>query len=210
MFIDAQLQNDFDIPSISNKIISADIKILKEPADAIGKINSYVNFSALVEVNNPTFQWFNQKGEQMRGKCRSNLPIGPVKEEDFGFYRLEITDGVTKEAKLSRWVELKKSVPKTIQHQHYRQEILKPKLVGQTEGRSYVLGSTIIIGAQFENATTYQWFKDGTRLDGCTGTQLQISNATWENRGNYTLVAANTNGDQVEAIIPVHITDYMY
>ena len=146
LFIDAQLQNDFDIPSISNKIINAEIKILKEPADAIGKINSYVNFSALIQVNNPTFQWFNQKGEQMRGKCRSNLPIGPIKEKDFGFYRLEIMDGVTKEAKLSRWVELKKSVPKNIQHQYYRQETPKPKLVWQTEGRSYVLGSSGVLG----------------------------------------------------------------
>ena len=209
MYTDAILfQNDFDLTRSSKN--NAEIKILKEPADAIGKINSYVNFSALVEANNPTFQWYNQKGEQIRGKSRSNLPIGPVKEEDFGFYRLEIMDGVTKEAKLSRWVELKKSVPKNIQNQHYRQETPKPKLVGQTEGRSYVLGSTIIIGAQFENATTYQWFKDGMKLDGCTGTQLQITNATWENRGNFTLVAANTNGDQIEAIIPVHITDYMY
>lgn len=211
MFTDAiQAPNDFDIPSISNKIINPEIKILKEPADEIGKINSYINFSALVEANNPTFQWFNQKGEQMRGKCRSNLPIGPIKEEDFGFYRLEITDGDSKEAKLSRWVELKKSMPKTIQHQHqyYRQEIPKPKLVGQTEGRSYVLGSTIVIGAQFENAATYQWFKDGMRLDGCTGSELQITNATWENMGTFRLVAANTNGNQVEAIIPVYITDY--
>ena len=150
--------------------------------------------------------------------------LSAKKEEDFGFYRLEITDGVTKEAKLSRWVELKNPMPKTIQHQHqhqhqpqlyysnqqynYIQETPKPKLVWQAEGRSYVLGSTIIIGAQFENATTYQWFKDGMRLYGCTGNQLKITNAAWGNRGNFRLVAANTNGDKVEAIIPVFITNY--
>ena len=74
MYSDAfQVQNDFDLTRSSNAKINAKIKILKEPADAIGKINSYTIFLAKVQVNNPTYQWFNQKGEQIRGKCRSYL-----------------------------------------------------------------------------------------------------------------------------------------
>ena len=207
----------------------SEITILAEPNDVEGQIGSYVNLSARVEANNPTYQWYDKYGAQMPRMCRSNLTIGPIKEEDFGFYRMEVRDGLTNQAVLTRWAELKKAQPREIQsdmneyqqvepslirteplpqsspvqekrkiHTEYlpqhQLEQLTPVLLIQPEGGAYSRGSRITLTAHFENATHYQWCKDGVKLEGCVGNTLVINNANLENTGDYDLYASNHFG----------------
>ena len=52
-------------------------------------------------------------------------------------------------------------------------------------------GETIRLTADFENGKYYQWYQDGTRIEGCTGNTLIIENAIIENTGAFSLVVAN-------------------
>ena len=207
----------------------SEITILTEPIDVIARIGSYVNFCTKVEANKPTYQWYDKYGNQIPRMCRSNLTIGPIKEEDFGFYRLEIRDGKISQTVLTRWAELKKAQPRVTQsdmneyqqvepslirteplpqsspvqekrkiHTEYlpqhQLEQLTPVLLIQPEGGAYSRGSRITLTAHFENATHYQWYKDGVKLEGCVGNTLVINNANLGNTGDYDLYASNHFG----------------
>ena len=205
---------------------TSELNIIAEPIDAIGKIGSYVNFFARIQANNPQYQWYDKNGTPMPRMCKSTLTIGPVREEDFGFYRLEITDGITNQAVLTRWAELKKaqrrltqsdmneyqqvepslirteSLPQSSPVQTRRQytdfhtkpqQQPTPKLLIQPEGGAYSRGSRVTLTAHFENATHYQWYKDGVKLEGCVGNTLAITNAYLGNTGEYTIYAMNSN-----------------
>ena len=73
-------------------------------------------------------------------------------------------------------------------------EKLTPKLLIQPEGGVYSRGSRITLTAHFENATHHQWYKDGVKLEGCTGNTLIINNANPNNIGDYDLYASNNFG----------------
>ena len=213
---------------------NAEITILGGPFDVEGELRGYVNISARIEVNKPMYQWYHHSGRPMKYGCRSNITIGPIDEEDYGFYQLVITDGVTKQTKLTRWAELKKPtreqppIPSPLhsvsqvqdnihQPNHYvnsgkpinynpqplqapmslcpqncfYQQQLTPVLLIQPEGGAYSRGSRITLTAHFENATHYQWYKDGVKLEGCVGNTLVINNANLGNTGNYDIYAFN-------------------
>ena len=159
-----------------------EIKILSEPRDAEGRIGSYVNFSAVVQANNPQFQWYNKHGEPMPQQCRNNLTIGPVREEDFGFYRLEIIDGSTEQSMLTRWTELRKVRPRVHEYNAPRLQLIPT---------AHFLGPRIFLAAHFVNAASYQWSKDGVKLEGCVCNTLIYAHAI---AGEYSLVASNGYG----------------
>ena len=206
-----------------------EITILAEPIDVTARIGTYVNFYAKVEANKPKYQWYDKYGDSIERKCKSNLTFEPIKEEDFGFYRLEIIDEITNQAVLTRWAELKKAQPRVTQsdmneyqqvepslirteplpqsspvqekrkiHTEYlpqhQLEQLTPVLLIQPEGGAYSRGSRITLTAHFENATHYQWYKDGVKLEGCVGNTLFINNANLGNTGDYDLYASNHFG----------------
>ena len=89
-----------------------EITIMLEPFDIEGGIGRFINFSAIAEANKPSYQWFDKNGEPIQRRCQSNLTIGPIKEEDFGFYQLKIKDELTKQTVITRWTELKRETPK--------------------------------------------------------------------------------------------------
>ena len=168
------------------------INILTQPVDIACRIGTYANLSANVWSPNPSFQWFDQLGNPIQRGDSSCLPFGPVEIGDFGFYRLEIVDRETEEKLLTRWVELKNTgifvVPvlpsvEVISH--------KPILLSSSPGGSYKIGSTFTLNASFRNATAYQWYKDGERLEGCKGNTLVINNANMSNNGMFVLSATN-------------------
>ena len=84
--------------------------IIAEPNDRIGKIGSYIKFSTKVKANKPKYQWYNKYGRIPR-QCKRSIIIGPIKEEDFALYRLEIRDELTGQAVFTRWAALKKAQP---------------------------------------------------------------------------------------------------
>ena len=178
-----------------NRII---IKV--EPIDITAVVGSYVNLSVVIKSPCPTFQWYNRLGERIPGKTDSNLFIGPIGEEDFGFYRLEIADKYLNQIMLSRWVELKNPNPP----RQYTQPIA-PKLLEAPKGGVFMRGSTVNLTGYFANASHYQWYKDGAILTGCDGNNLMISNSGVHNTGQYVLLAANEANQFVQVSVNVMI-----
>ena len=183
------------IPSTATQGIS----ILVEPIDVTTQEGSYVNLSAVIKAQRPTYQWYNQDGKPIENKCENNLLIGPITRKEFGFYRLSILDEFTNQRVLTRWVEIKSATEEikynkkqNIQNiQTYTDNKKAPKLIVQPKGGIFRKGDSIDLIAHFENAVYYQWYKDGEKLEGCTGNTLLITNALTANTGTYVLLASN-------------------
>ena len=196
-----------------------EITIKQQPMDTIGRIGAYLNFPVIVEANDPLYQWYDTNGKAMPRMCKSILAIGPIKEEDFGFYQLRIWEKYTGKTASTRWVELKRAKPRNTQsdlntnqqvepnvppqpfpvqarkeYSSCQTQQLTPVLLTQPEGGAYSRGSNITLTAHFENATHYQWYKDGVKLEGCVGNTLAITNAKLGNTGDYTIYAMNSSG----------------
>ena len=186
------------------------ISILIEPIDVTAREGSYVNLSAAIKAQKPSYQWYNKEGKPIKDKCENNLFIGPISKTDFGFYRLSIFDEVTNQRLLTRWVEIKNS-KQEINHSQkqniksYTYNRTAPKLIVEAKGGVYIKGETINLTAHFENAMYYQWYKDGIMLESCIGNTLLITDAVIANTGTYILLASNehnlTNQMQVRVVI---------
>ena len=168
---------DSERNEFSYKLPVQKITIVSEPIDVTTELGSYVNLSAKIIASNPYFQWYNVYGQQIPNKNHSNIFIGPLKQEDFGFYRLEVINTLTGEKALTRWVEIKIQVR------------AKPRIL-QEICCICLSEKTALLSAYFENASSYQWYKDGRRLTGCTGNNLEIHNTDWST-GVYVLGATN-------------------
>ena len=195
------------IPSKGNDFIESSspkedgITIIAEPVDVVGSINLYINISAKVKAEKPIFQWFNKYGTPILNQCKGNITIGPISDDDFGFYRLQITDEKSNETKLTRWAELKEFQKPEFKLQYpfqpqgqrsdYIQPELEPKVLTEPIGGAFKKGERITLLAHFENARDYQWYKDGVKLAGCNGNTLIINNAYPMNAGEFELVAKN-------------------
>ena len=162
------------------------LKISVEPSVVTCQIGSSINIVATVNSSNTSYQWYNEEGNPIATQSVNNLFFKSVQMKDFGFYRLEIVDLKTGQRVMSRWAEVKRSVIGT--------ETIKPSkpiLLSSSPGGSYRIGSTLTLNASFRNATAYQWYKDGERLEGCKGNTLMITNANMSNNGIYVLSATN-------------------
>ena len=177
-----------------SRIYNSELSIKIQPFDVATKIGAYINLSAVVQSPQPSYQWYNQSGQRIPNKNQSNLLISPVKESDFGFYKLEIVDLITNQRALTRWVEIKNANPIYFDRKPEQTNGMPPQLLAQHQGGLYQKGSTVELTGHFENATAYQWFKDGMELSGCTGNSLKIVDSHLYNTGNYILRASNSYG----------------
>ena len=190
-----------NIPSISNSL-----QILVQPVDITCSLGNSVNLSAVVNSYNPSYQWYDRFGKPINMQTNSNLFLRSVRNEDFGFYTLEIVDLTTREKVLTRWVEIKRNVIGTETIKTPQTTTSKPILLSSSPGGSYRIGSTLTLNACFRNATAYQWYKDGDRLEGCTGNSITIHNANVYNSGQYMLAALNgTNSRVMELTGPIKV-----
>ena len=83
------------------------LKILKQPGDVECSLGSSVILSAAVSCCKPSFQWYDQYGGRIPKQNYSSLILRSVRNEDFGFYRLEIIDLALQQKVLTRWVEIR-------------------------------------------------------------------------------------------------------
>ena len=196
--------------NIINQVQHSGISILVEPVDITALEGAYINISAVIRATNPSYQWYNQKGIAIANKCETYLSIGPIAQKDFGFYRLSIIDQITNERVLTRWVEVKQENSR-ISHntnqmiQPYTDNRTTPQRIIQPQGGIFRKGANINLTAHIENASYYQWYKDGTRLDGCTGNTLIITNAVLANSGTYILLASNEHNLTIQTQVGVVI-----
>ena len=191
--------------SCQNKKIDEELSINIEPIDITTNIGAYVTLSAVVKSQRPSFQWFNKFGQKIPNKNESTFFIGPVKESDFGFYKLEIVDLITNQRALTRWVEVKQANQTSFEQKPQIPNGMLPKLVTTPQGGIYRVGNTVELTGHFENATHYQWFKEDMELTGCTGNSLIIVNSNLYNTGRYTLRASNSYGNKTTQQIHVSI-----
>ena len=174
------------------------LKILIEPENISCSIGDYANLSAVVKCHHPSYQWYNEFGSRIPMQTNGNLFLGPIKAEDFGFYRLEIVDITTDERVLTRWVELMNKDPIGTE--------TKPIFVTSSAGGSYRIGSTFTLTAYFRNATYHQWYKDGKMLESCTENSLNVHNINMASSGEYVLAAINGTKDwKMELTAPIRV-----
>lgn len=191
--MDASLSNSNYI--LSSPRLQPRIQIISQPTDVETSVGFHITISANVETElAPQFQWYDEKGRRILAKCQNSLTLGPMRERDFGFYRLLVGNGSTDETVLTRWVEVRKShfnnrIP---QHGHLQANRSELRVVEPLKGGCFRQGWNISQTAHFENATYYQWYKDGVELKGCIGNTLHIRNVNSGNSGLYALQASNS------------------
>ncbi|KAI6659195.1 hypothetical protein LOD99_14869 [Oopsacas minuta] len=171
--------------------------IISEPGDVTTKVGNFIKLSTIITSPNPSYQWYDGSGRPIPNKTQSTLFIGPVKEEDFGFYKLEIIDRTTGEKKYTSWVEVKKC-----EQTFYP---TKPRVTVTPRGGLFRRGDTVRLYGSFENAVYYQWYKDGHMIEGCTNTNLSIRSCNSSSSGRYVLMAWNTFGTETTQEVDVMI-----
>ena len=186
------------------------ISILQEPQDICAIIGDYVNFIAKVHCSGyATFQWYNGSGYPVYNKISSNLFLGPIQHRDFGSYQLKTFDPLTNECILTRWVTLKKREihPPKYCPLKLHTNPSKPRQITELEGGDYCQGDTVVLCAEFENATSYNWYKDGRKLEFCGENTLVIHSANRNNTGVYEIGAVNDRSGLMvtsEASVYIH------
>ena len=68
------------------------------------------------------------------------------------------------------------------------------------------LGMTVSLAVEASNATTYQWYKDGNRLDWATGATLVLTNIQPPRIGDYRAVVGNALGSVTSSVATLAIT----
>ena len=81
------------------------LKILSQPKFQYASIGTKVEFVIEALGMDLTFQWYNDDGLAMPGANSYVLSIGPLRKEQFGFYRVRVRDCFGSYL-LSDWVEL--------------------------------------------------------------------------------------------------------
>ena len=136
-----------------------------------------------------------------------------ISVEYLGFIHFQIKNEANKQTKLSKFSKQKNTPPPILKADSQEQEGIElqtPLLIDNPKGGIYEPGREIILEGRFQNATSYQWYKDGTELKGCKEETLVISNATRDDTGRYVLSAFNYNGSadsdiRIIAVIPKHV-----
>ncbi len=70
-----------------------------------------------------------------------------------------------------------------------------PVITQQPQDQTVCQGSTASFSVTAQNATAYQWFKDGSPINGATSNQLTIDNVTPDDAGEYFCKVSNQYGD---------------
>ena len=182
------------------------ISITNEQQNILAAVDERIIIS--FRVSSPYFlslQWFGGNCLPIASQNKSSLVFIEVKEEDFGWYRRLISDCLNGESVFTKWVELKKrpqqpsyiapAVCSCCRHQspdyNPNSSVSTPSLVKPLKGGSYVSGNDIVLNARFNNATTYQWYKNDEILNGQTRDSLITIDADREDSGVYTVKATN-------------------
>ena len=172
------------------------ISIITEPADVTVPMGVRVTLSAHILVQKPQYQWYNSRGEAIPHANHYELTFDSVTEEDFGFYRLKITEESTRQTVLTRWVELKREISPVNYEDTIIGELCRPKLLEGPAGGLYQRGCSVMLISKFENATHYQWYRNNRKvgMPNSTVDSLTIDNIDVQHEGTYLITASNMNG----------------
>ncbi|MBT3913344.1 MAG: hypothetical protein HOF22_09135 [Verrucomicrobia bacterium] len=123
-----------------------------------------------------SYQWC-QDGVVLEGQTQDTLDLAGLKLPEAGSYTVEVSNeaGITNSQAVDVLVLTPLAVTK------------------QPEGQLVVAGTLVVLDvvANGSNPVGYQWYLDGTAVDGATGSSLQISNVSVANQGAYHAVLSN-------------------
>ena len=160
---------------------SNQLTILRQPKNlqvAIGK-RAVFDVSVLTG-GDPLYQWFfNDKA--IPGQTSANLVIDPVRNEDFGGYK----------------VEVRNSENQVVSETAVLSEILTPPVLVWTSGNQAVAtGTAVTLAADFSGSRplTYSWTKNGLPISVSNEPSLVFPTPSTGDAGSYRLTATNSTG----------------
>ena len=152
--------------------------ILTQPEGGFASLGG--EFVLSVEANGSgdvTYQW-RVDGVVLEGETKNVLRLSELKLSDAGAYSVEVVNeaGIT----MSDEAEVQVLIPVTMIEHPQNQSVLEGSLV---------LFEAVMSGS---NPIAYQWYFDGSPIEGAVGASLRIENSSSESEGDYYLVASNS------------------
>ena len=155
--------------------VNVPISILEQPQSQSAGVGSTINFRVTARGTAPLrYQW-RRNGANIFGAMSSTLIIPDVQSDDAGNYTVVITNNFS--AITSQIAVLTVQVP--------------PNIVQHPQSLTVPAGSSATFSVLAENATIYQWFKNGTAIPNATNTFYAIPNAQATDAGGYSVAVSN-------------------
>ena len=166
------------------------IRITKQPASQNINEDAAVTFSVTVTGTEPQYQWF-KDGTAIEGASAAAYTIPAVKTEDEGTYSVTVSNAVNLVISEGAALTVNEKIRITTQ----------PAAQTINEDDS-VTFSVAVTGAEPQ----YQWFKDGTAIEGASAAAYTIPVVKSEDAGIYTVKISNSfsSAESVEAQLTVN------
>lgn len=165
---------------ISVRVYSAPV-FTRQPASQTVEAGRAAILSVSAQgYNTPTLQWYGPNGASIPGGTSSTLTVTGFSGEKAGSYYAVATNesGSTTSEKATL------SLPGVVAG--------KPLIVAQPQSQSVVVGGTVTFSVRANEATQYQWRKNGVSIPGATGTDLVLSKVSSVDFASYSVLVSNS------------------
>jgi len=159
-------------------VVVAAPDILTQPEGGFASLGgAFVMSIEAMGSGDVTYQW-RMDGVVQEGKTQSVLSLADLKLSDAGAYAVEVVNeaGIT----MSEDAELQVLIPVTV--------------IEQPQNQSVVAGSLVLFEAVISgsNPIAYQWYFNGSPVEGAVEASIRIENSSNEDQGDYYVVASNS------------------
>jgi hypothetical protein len=151
--------------------------ITQQPADVPGCETDDVTIEVVASGSGLSYQWY-QDGNAVSGATSSSLFFDGILASDAGNYTVEITGGSCSVTSEIGVVTVNPG----------------PSYSQQPTAQSGCAGGSVTFTATVVDATSLQWYKDGSPLTGETGSTLTLNNIDVTDEGMYKVLAGNACG----------------
>ncbi|MBQ4536691.1 MAG: immunoglobulin domain-containing protein [Lachnospiraceae bacterium] len=169
--------------AVAKVIVHKNLKITGQP-QAIALVEGETGSLSVTAEGQGTvkYQWY-KDNVAISGATSATLNLGAVELADAGAYKVVVSDDNSAQNGTKSSSVVTVTVDK--------------KLVITTQPRSITLvegaNGSLSVTAAGQGTLTYQWYKDGVKLDGKTSATLSLSAITAEQAGKYTVVVSDAN-----------------
>ncbi len=155
--------------------------ITSQPKSVGVNVGGSATFSVKASGKGLTYQWF-RNSTAISGATGSSLTINPVTPADFGSYSVRVGNDAGEVTSGFATLALPATGAPTITTQ--------PTSVATTAGSA----AEFSVEATGEGELTYQWYRNGTAIDGATGATYSIPSVGAGNTGSYYVIVTNAKG----------------